>query len=88
MLFRSMSDFGSIASFVNVQEFEGDVKSKEIGLDAVHGHGEVNMSEDGLDDVHDYLDKGKDKGKDFELVEEDDFMMLSGDEDDLDNFTP
>lgn len=83
-----MSDFGSITSFVDVQESEGNNKSKEVGHDAVQDYGGFTMSENGLDDIHDYFGKGKDKSNDFELVEEDDFMMVSDGEDDLDDLTP
>jgi hypothetical protein len=82
-----MSDFGSIASFVHVQDIEGKEETKEVDHDVVHDLDDFNMSEDSFDDGHDDIDKGKGKSKDMAFVEEEDFLMVSDDEDDLDDFT-
>lgn len=52
-----VSDFGSTASFVDVQEYEGNGKGKEVDTDDYHGHDEEDeaMVIDGIDDDDEFM---------------------------------
>jgi hypothetical protein len=81
-----MSDFGSIASYVDVRDYEETGSSKEVERTEAHDlSGEVKGKEVDLDEIHDYKENGKGKSKEVELVHEEDFMIVSDDEDDLED---
>ena len=62
-----MSDFGSITSYVHVEEHEGNGKGKEVE------HYDAND--------HESKDNAQGKFHDVEVEDEDDFMIVSDDED-------